>query len=110
MKVFSSILALYMMVLFMIPCADMYEKKIFEEHAHPAEIAHGHDHTATNDLCTPFCVCACCGAVSGVLLQWNSLNFGKVIFSDLPKPIMYYNSLFVPRYVGEIWQPPKINA
>ncbi len=101
-----------MMVLFMIPCADVNENEIFEEHTHYTETAHSHneDHSHAGDLCTPFCVCGCCGIVSGVVLLWNGFNFGKMISSDLPKPVVYYNTLFIPRYIGKIWQPPKINA
>ncbi|WP_148908956.1 DUF6660 family protein [Sphingobacterium micropteri] len=112
MKVFSSIMALYMMVLFIIPCADMYEKEVFHQHEHSTEIAHedSHDHPETTDMCSPFCFCGCCGIVSGVVLQWSTFNIGKIISFDLPKPKVYYKYVFIPRYFGEIWQPPKINA
>src|SRR5690606_11160086 len=113
MKVFSSIMALYMMVLFIIPCADMYEKDLHLNHDHSTEISHQdtHDHTETQDFCTPFCLCGCCGIVSGVVLQWNVFDIGKAKTFDLStKPKIYYKSVFIPRYFGEIWQPPKINA
>ncbi|WP_262245836.1 DUF6660 family protein [Parapedobacter soli] len=111
MKVFSSILALFMMALFLMPCADIYEKNVFNNQEHSTEITHQdtHDHTES-DLCTPFCLCGCCGIVSGVVLQWNIFNIGKIKSFDLSKPKVYYKSIFISRYLGEIWQPPKINA
>ena len=110
MKVFSSIMALYMMVLFIIPCADMYEKDI--NHNHSIEISYQHirNHTETQDSCTPFCVCGCCGMVSGVVLQWNAFDFNEILSFDISKPKIYYKSVFISLYFGEIWQPPKINA
>lgn len=110
MKVFSSILALFMMALFLMPCADMYEKDVFNNQEYSTEITHQdtHDHTES-DLCTPFCLCGCCGMVSGVVLQWNVYSLVKKTF-DLSKPKVYYKSIFISRYLGEIWQPPKINA
>ena len=111
MKVFSSILALYMMALFIMPCADMDEKNVFNIQERPTEIAHqdNHEHTES-DLCTPFCLCDCCGIVSGVVLQWNVYNLVKAKTFDLSKSKVYYKSTFISRYLRGIWQPPKINA
>ena len=110
-KIFSFLFAVYIAVLLMIPCSDGVQAGDVCA-VQDTEVTHEHadDHTATDDLCTPFCVCACCGAVSGVVLQWNAFHFGKMIPSDLPKPTIYYKSLFIPWDIGEIWQPPKINA
>lgn len=101
-----------MMVLFIMPCADMYEKDNFLNHNHSEELTlqGSHDHQETTDMCSPFCLCGCCGVVSGVVLQWNIFDIGKAKTFDLSKPKMYYKTIFIPRYFGEIWQPPKINA
>ncbi len=111
MKILSSILALYMTVLFVMPCADRYDKEVRNDQEHATERTHQdtHDHTGS-DLCTPFCLCSCCGMVSGIVLQWNVFNIGKANTFDLSKPKVYYKSIFIPHYFGEIWQPPKINA
>lgn len=101
-----------MMVLFIMPCADMNEKDVIHNHEHSTEISHqdAHNRTETQDLCTPFCVCGCCGIVAGVVLQWNIFEIGKAKTFDLSKPTVYYKTVFIPHYFGEIWQPPKINA
>lgn len=106
-----------MMVLFMTPCSDTFEKQAvrFQEysteitHQHNHE-SHDHDHKETRDLCTPFCICACCGAISGIVLQESLSDIGEVIDFDVSTFITYYKPVFIPRYFGEIWQPPKINA
>ena len=112
MKVFSSILALFMMALFVMPCADMYEKNVFNIQEHSTELTHqgSHDHQETTDMCSPFCLCGCCGIVSGIVLQWNVYNLVKAKTFELSKPEIYYKSIFIPCYFGKIWQPPKINA
>ena len=115
MKVFSSILVLYMMVLVITPCADTFEKQTVRFQEFSTEITHqhsyeSHDPKETKDLCTPFCICICCGRVSGIVLQWNVYNLVKAETFELSKPEIYYLAIFIPRYFGEIWQPPKINA
>ncbi|PPL04806.1 hypothetical protein SAMN05444682_101600 [Parapedobacter indicus] len=118
MKFFSSILAMYMMVLFVTPCDDNFEEDVFHGHEHTTEASHNHhdhshddhDHSDTTDMCTPFCVCGCCGAISGIVLQESLSDIGEVIDFDLSTFITYYKPVFIPRYFGEIWQPPKINA
>ncbi|WP_068599335.1 DUF6660 family protein [Vaginella massiliensis] len=112
MKVFYSILAIYMMTVFLMPCTDMYEKDNFQNHNHSEELTHqgSHDHQEKPDICSPFCLCGCCGMVSGIVLQWNVYNLVKAKTFELSKPEIYYKSIFIPCYFGKIWQPPKVNA
>lgn len=86
------------------PCADSYAKETL------AAQQGSHDHPAAADLCGPFCLCNCCGTGSGAVFQWEAINSGEIRATDLAKPISPYISLFTPRYFGEIWQPPKVNA
>ncbi len=90
----------------------MYEKENSQNHNHSEELTHqeSHSHQETTDMCSPFCLCGCCGIVSAAVLQWNVPNIEKAKSFDLSKPEIYYTSTFVPRYFGEIWQPPKVNA
>ena len=100
-----------MMVLFMTPCADTLDEEAHHSHDHTVEAVHYHqDHSDTNDLCTPFCVCSCCGAVSGIVLHDSLSNVGNVVDLEIATFVTYYNPVFILSYVGEIWQPPKINA
>lgn len=101
-----------MMVLFLMPCADTYNKDRLPHVDRSTELGHhnDHDHTETQDYCTPFCLCGCCGIVSGMVLEWHCFDIGTAKTFDLPKPKIYYKSVLKPRYSGEIWQPPQVSA
>src|SRR5690606_5777379 len=111
MKVFCSILTIYIMAVFLTPCADRYQKETFQSYSHSEELAHqdSHDHSKTTDMCGPFWLCNCCGAVITVL-PWNTINFSEIRIVELSKSNSPYISQFIPHYFGKIWQPPKINA
>ncbi|MGV3762131.1 DUF6660 family protein [Parapedobacter sp.] len=104
MRILFTLLAMYMLAVFLIPCADRYGVQIAEYHQD------SHDHTNETDMCSPFCLCNCCGAVSAVAFQWNGISFSEIKAIELTKPNPPYISQFIPYYIGEIWQPPKINA
>lgn len=89
----------------------MYKKDLVNNEKHSTEITHqdNHEHT-DSDLCTPFCLCGCCGMVSSIVLQWNVYNLVKAKTFELSKPEIYYKSIFIPCYFGKIWKPPKVNA
>lgn len=113
MRFFSSILAFYMTVLFLTPCADTLEKDELLLGTHSTATSHDHhDHSDPGemDLCSPFCVCGCCGLISGIVLQEYLPSLTLVTPIELPRVITYYRSTFVPPYLGEIWQPPKMNS
>lgn len=100
-----------MMVLFIMPCADVYAAETFHTNKNTTEQNHdNHQHNTTTDLCTPFCICGCCGIVYNVVFQFNTFNIQTVKIANLPKNKVYYKTVFTPYYFGEIWQPPKINA
>lgn len=101
-----------MMAVFIMPCADMFGKEVFGPTNCVQEIAHqdGHNQSGHNDLCSPFCSCNCCGLISGVVLNLNLFHKIQERPIDLVRPTIYFRSVFIPRYFGEIWQPPKINT
>ncbi|WP_149912585.1 DUF6660 family protein [Sphingobacterium cavernae] len=109
MKVFFSILAIYMMAVFLMPCADTFEKETFQHNDYSEQSQHSHDNSETKDFCSPFCLCNCCGTVSGVVFYWK-ISFSEIKTFELSKPNPQYISQFIPRYFGKIWQPPQINA
>ena len=110
MKVFSYIMALYMMVLFIMPCDDMYVSDRLQHNTTEMNVQDIHNHNEKADLCTPFCLCGCCGFVSAVVLQLNIFDFQTIKTFHLSKQTTHYKSVFIPRYFGEIWKPPKIIA
>jgi hypothetical protein len=110
MKVFYTILALYMMALFITPCADLYKKDLSQDRNNSTQIVHqnNYNHQEATDFCTPFCLCDCCGTMSSVDIQWNVFTIDKI--DSFTSSKVYYKPVFIPRYFGKIWQPPQINA
>ncbi len=114
MKIFSMIMAIYMLVLFLIPCNDTYEK---DEQTNP-NIALSDSHSDTqeqhkehSDNCSPFCLCGCSGVVIKVINPWNfnSFSFHSKSF-ELAKTETTYRFQYIPSYIAEIWQPPQLNV
>ncbi|HOZ75433.1 MAG TPA: hypothetical protein PLS51_04400 [Flavobacterium sp.] len=102
----SIILSFILMVLSCLPCADAANDS---EHSQSTVQNHHHEtNDEHSDLCSPFCICNCCGA--------QILNFTPVlsfviepipaIFS--PKPEIGYKSHLASMFSGSIWQPPRI--
>lgn len=100
------------MALFLVPCSDILEKETYQSHNHAKEVEHqgDNDHSNERDMCSPFCLCNCCGMISNIVLQWEFYTLIKDNTVDLSKPKLNYKSIFIPLYIGDIWQPPKINA
>ena len=105
MKIFAFLLSLFFMALTVVPCSDaakgLGEKVCLAENVH---LEQGQDQHA--DLCTPFCVCNCCGMSMTVMLLKKLLpeKIALLIKDTLPEKNYNYAVLHT---VG-IWQPPKI--
>ncbi|MFZ4260781.1 DUF6660 family protein [Sphingobacterium sp. HJSM2_6] len=111
MKIFSSIMAIYMLVLFLIPCSDSFEQDALNYPTNSQELSDQgvHQHKEHSDFCSPFCVCGCCGVLSAVFHHWNFNTFDfKVKSFDLPKTEASYSFIYIPSYMAEIWQPPQL--
>lgn len=110
MKLFFFILGIYILALQTMPCADIYEKNLLQQ-KHFIELLSldsDHSHASDNDLCSPFCICNCCGVISGFILEDGAVPIPK-IYSLLSLSLTGYMSKFSPNYFGEIWQPPQIH-
>lgn len=112
MKWFFSILSIYMLAVFLTPCTDMVDHNTLQSANHIGDSAEqdNHDHSETPDNCSPFCVCNCCGSASVTVFHWNAISFSETKIIELSKHSSPYQSKFIPRYFGKIWQPPKVNA
>ncbi|MBA8986866.1 DUF6660 family protein [Sphingobacterium cellulitidis] len=107
MKFISSILMIYVLVLTLIPCSD----HIGEIHTHDHnKVSHQNhekeDTNGTEDSCTPFCTCSCCGI---------SLTAASFHIFQLENPAESFNHTelqekeypLVTKYQENIWQPPQ---
>ncbi len=106
MKVFVAyLMAFYVVALSCIPCQDEVELLPDSHVTAMAAADFDHGHREVVDLCSPFCICACCASVT-VTLTVAALP--ESIVSQLIPPA--YFSYLQTLYTGDrsgIWQPPQ---
>lgn len=95
---------MYMLVLSLAPCSDTMECQEPVQTNIASYTSHeNHSHEA--EMCSPFCICACCGSLISFAEPSASLNY--LNFASLEtRPI--YNSILPLEVHFAIWQPPKI--
>jgi hypothetical protein len=89
------------------PCADMEA----DNSAHNnTEFASNHDkdsHNKSNDLCSPFCICSCCGSQIANYSQSIIISF-PILSKSIQTQLPTYQSVLTSNFYGSIWQPPKL--
>jgi len=99
------ILAAYIFMLALYPCRD--SDLNVDPIVGAVAVVSDHDHSHSGeemDICTPFCICACCAAhinlveIGGVETQEPQHNT-LLIFQYLERPVLDATS--------SIWQPPR---
>lgn len=105
MKVAHFIFAVYILLLSVYPCSDN-DTCADEQKIGITQIDTGsHHHTnSEQDLCTPFCICACCAAHIKLTFLANTdlagvIHNTKVITPYIEKQALSNNN--------HIWQPPR---
>jgi hypothetical protein len=105
MKVLSLFLCLYFMLLSVMPCSDVEECTESINTSIAALESHG-DHSHEAELCSPFCVCLCCG-------QFTNFPMNVPVASQIANfstPLApTYQSGFPLEVHLSIWQPPKLS-
>ena len=61
--------------------------------------------SCTDDICSPFCTCSCCGC-AGFNIESTSATLSVKQVAQLK--VTHYNSKFSTQLTASIWQPPKI--
>ena len=106
MKLALYILALYTIVLSCIPCQDEIQLPVSEVSS--SYISRNADQNQQNpmDLCSPFCICACC---SGITLQYITAILPDITIFSFPEE-KSFTYMFHPGSGNSmiIWQPPRI--
>ena len=103
MKFLATILALFILSLSALPCDDVSYNNQQSETISEIVNLDNHSHS---DMCSPFCMCACCGQTFSSSFTYYSLAL-HVPVSVEKFPI--YNASFVSEVYLSIWQPPKIS-
>lgn len=89
------------------PCADMDLNNNAHNTAQFAADPNDHAHDKQSDLCSPFCICNCCGLQ--VLNNVAAIKCDFLVLNTLIKcPLPNYTSVFSSNFYGSIWQPPQI--
>jgi len=105
MKILNIILSIYIIILTAYPCADKHNDVLVKSSNTSSQHNHSHDEEA--DLCSPFCVCNCCGQQTITFLEIQSIQF-LVQFQEIKTSISFYKSISFSNFYGSIWQPPKL--
>ncbi|WP_298782428.1 DUF6660 family protein [uncultured Polaribacter sp.] len=98
MKYLTLIFAVITLALSTVPCTDG-----INETADTFQTENHSDHS--DDGCTPFCTCACCGI---------AIPFEVFVFEDeqlnttLISHSFNYENLFTQGFITSIWHPPAI--
>ena len=108
MRIASYILATYMLILALMPCADGLSVLYPEctSSINIEENSHNHSDHEHEDLCSPFCVCSCCGSLSiipGTVEYYYSVD---IISTDC---IFTYQFSYSFDFNKGEWHPPAIS-
>jgi hypothetical protein len=109
-KFFVLLFSAYLLALNVLPCSDLAQHAANQEIEHlivdQDSSSHDHNHGDEADSCSPFCICACCGVITGFELspiQLPSSNLNLVEYFALYQDDAHSNELLF------IWKPPKIS-
>ncbi|TLV02211.1 DUF6660 family protein [Dyadobacter luticola] len=98
-------LSVYTMLLACMPCQDEASENALVSVSTVAANTH-QGHPAQMDLCSPFCICACCAGVTlqpqlpSVPFLSSFISFEEITFAYLPGKLT--------GDLTSIWQPPRI--
>jgi hypothetical protein len=104
MKLIAFIMALLVLVLGVLPCADnAYAMKAGNVKTEITKAADQYN-DAHEDACSPFCICSCCAGFSIIY------PLTKLEFAALPTKPVYTSLLAAPVFEISlpIWQPPQL--
>jgi len=103
MKILSGLLAVYMLTLVFMPCKDECTTNSYQISSPIQD--HQEHHENEQDLCSPFCLCSCCGnpvSVSQYYANLYELTFSVRIFHP-------YFENGNPAPTADMWQPPRLS-
>jgi hypothetical protein len=101
LKVLSVILSIYFLSLTLIPCVDDHNGSC----DHKKELAKKDldSHSSGIDICSPLCICSCCGASLSIVL--NSFFIPEI---TIPAVLNFqYIDQMNSGILNSFWQPPK---
>ncbi|MFI5218635.1 MAG: DUF6660 family protein [Bacteroidia bacterium] len=101
-QIIATFLAITMMVMFIIPCADACDSNSHQiESSFETPQEHHQEH---KDACSPFCSCSCC-SIQITVVHFPVLTF---VTPEIMKTFSVFKQPFFSSFSSSIWQPPKL--
>lgn len=107
LKFTNIILSLIILLISSMPCADLEVNSFAHSSEKFISNNENHSHDEENDLCSPFCICSCCGSQMASYSQSIVIDF-PIPSKDIKTLLPSYKSIFTSNFYGSIWQPPQI--
>ncbi|UFH30911.1 hypothetical protein LNP04_13095 [Chryseobacterium sp. C-71] len=107
MNLFRLILAMYFVVLSVMPCEDIHK----QSGSNKTELSFSLDESHSKDkgdICSPLCICNCCQITVTAFKMDALVNIPKQIQTYFSKKILFQKNNFAYQVYDHIWQPPKI--
>lgn len=105
-KFFAIIFSMYFAYLSTIPCGDKENCNEFAQAHTTITEDNAQSSSHQNEICSPFCTCACCGCQGFNLKPFPAV---AVAFTQTAeRKIISYQAKFTSQFVVNIWQPPKV--
>lgn len=102
MKPIAFVLAVFVCLLALKPCAD---KEVHAEDEKYVQIDDTHSHSSdAQDDCSAFCICICCGAVVEFVSVKNIHQTKEI--KAFSTRMFGYKSFYKSYYSNSIWEPP----
>ncbi|MCB9287858.1 MAG: hypothetical protein H6560_11125 [Lewinellaceae bacterium] len=104
----STILAIYLLTLAFLPCADNAQVCVAEASGQPVEITNlaggiHHHSSEESDHCSPLCICSCCGTF--VVLGLKPAPPVQRIAAIEEEPLLPVNRI-ADSYLSSVFRPP----
>jgi hypothetical protein len=102
-------LSIILLILSCLPCADANKDIVYDSNGKVlAEKHDDHSKELHSDLCSPFCICNCCGAQVLSFTPSITFSFREDFTAFIEKPETIYKAHYASIFSGSIWQPPQI--
>jgi len=109
MKFASIFLSLVLLILSCLPCADAAPEAVADKGITLTQNHSDHSKELHTDLCSPFCVCNCCGAQILSFTPQLVININREPVVYATKLEITYKSNLASMFSGSIWQPPQLS-
>lgn len=105
-KFFAIIFSIYFAYLSTVPCGDKENCNEFAQTHATITTDHNQGNSHQNEICSPFCTCACCGCQGFNLKSFPTVAIAFTQTAE--RKIIPYQSQFISQFSADIWQPPKV--